>query len=277
MQDQNIWIFTEQNKDDDGFLEAIQNPENAVVFLIQKGKGQIVRGIDTSILVENSIVFFEPNYVESIQNISDDFEMKVLVYRKEYLTAVNIKINKLKIFKYFIQYFRDFSNFTNQEINLLSKQIDSIKFLQDLEQDIGFEANVFEHLFSACIYSIIGIYLQKEIFDQHEMSRAEEITFLFTKNVFKNCVQEKSPRFYSDLQNISSRHLNTMVKSVTGKTASDIIAEFVMNEAKILLQSTNKTIMQIADDLNFGDSFTFSHYFKRNEGQSPAAYRSQYT
>ena len=66
-----------------------------------------------------------------------------------------------------------------------------------------------------------------------------------------------------------------MVKTVTGKTASDIIAEFVMNEAKILLESTDKTITQIADELNFGDSYTFSHYFKRNEGRSPVVYRTK--
>ena len=106
------------------------------------------------------------------------------------------------------------------------------------------------------------------------MSRADEITFQFTKNVFRNCLKEKSPKFYSDLQHITSRHLTTMVKTVTGKTATQIIAEFVMNEAKILLESTDKTIMQIADELNFGDSYTFSHYFKRYSGQSPALYRS---
>ena len=275
MQEQNLSIFTEQNKDDESFLQAIQNSGNAVVFIVLNGEGQIVQEVETTTLLKNSIVFFEPNYVESIKNISADFKMKVLVYRKEYLAEVNIKLNKLKIFKYFSQYFRDFSNFTDQEISLLSKQLDSLKYLQDSEQDIGFEAKIFEHLFSAFIYSIIGIYLQKEFFEQHEMSRADEITFLFTKNVFKNCVQEKSPKYYADLQNITSRHLNTMVKTVTGKTASDIIAEFVMNEAKILLESTDKTITQIADELNFGDSYTFSHYFKRNEGRSPVVYRTK--
>ena len=159
-------------------------------------------------------------------------------------------------------------------MQLLLKQIDSIQFLQDFQENIGFDEKVLENLFSAFIYTITGIYLQKDFFEQHKMSRADEITFQFTKNVFRNCLKEKSSKFYSDLQNITSRHLTTVVKSVTGKTASQIIAEFVMNEAKILLESTDKTIMQIADDLNFGDSYTFSHYFKRYSGQSPALYRS---
>ncbi len=275
MHQKKLWIFTEKNKDDEGFLEAVQNPENAVIFLTQNGEGKIVLNGETITLVKNSIVFFEPNHVLEIEQIAPDFKLKVLIYKKSFLTDINIRLNKLKIFKYFSQYFKEFSNFPDQEMDLLSKQIDVIKFLQDFEQNIGFDAKVLEHLFSAFIYTITGIYLQKDFFEQHEMSRADEITFQFTKNVFRHCLKEKSPKFYSDLQNMTSRHLTTVVKSITGKTASQIIAEFVMNEAKVLLLSTDKTVMQIADDLNFGDSYTFSHYFKRYAGKSPALYRSK--
>lgn len=274
MQDIKLWIFTEKNKDDESFHKAIQNPENAVVFLTLNGEGNIVQNLESIPLVKNSIVFFEPNEFVEIEQTSSDFELKILVYKKSFLTDINIKLNKLKIFKYFSQYFKEFSNFPDDEMQLLLKQIDSIQFLQDFQENIGFDAKVLENLFSAFIYTITGIYLQKDFFEQHKMSRADEITFQFTKNVFRNCLKEKSSKFYSDLQNITSRHLTTVVKSVTGKTASQIIAEFVMNEAKILLESTDKTIMQIADDLNFGDSYTFSHYFKRYSGQSPVFYRT---
>ena len=274
MQDIKLWIYSEKNKDDESFHNAIQNPENAVVFLTLNGEGNIVQNLESIPLVKNSIVFFEPNEFVEIEQTSSDFELKVLVYKKSFLTDINIKLNKLKIFKYFSQYFKEFSNFPDHEMQLLLKQIDSIQFLQDFQENIGFDEKVLENLFSAFIYTITGIYLQKDFFEQHKMSRADEITFQFTKNVFRNCLKEKSSKFYSDLQNITSRHLTTVVKSVTGKTASQIIAEFVMNEAKILLESTDKTIMQIADDLNFGDSYTFSHYFKRYSGQSPALYRS---
>lgn len=274
MQDIKLWIFTEKNKDGESFHNAIQNPENAVVFLTLNGEGNIVQNLESIPLVKNSIVFFEPNEFVEIEQTSSDFELKVLVYKKSFLTDINIKLNKLKIFKYFSQYFKEFSNFPDHEMQLLLKQIDSIQFLQDFQENIGFDEKVLENLFSAFIYTITGIYLQKDFFEQHKMSRADEITFQFTKNVFRNCLKEKSSKFYSDLQNITSRHLTTVVKSVTGKTASQIIVEFVMNEAKILLESTDKTIMQIADELNFGDSYTFSHYFKRYSGQSPARYRS---
>ena len=274
MQKQLLWVFTEKDKNDNRFLQAIQNPEHAVIFLTENGKGKILQKSEHISLVKNSIVFFEANELISIEGITQDFEVKVLVYQKSFLKDINIKLNKLKVFKYFIHYFKELSDFPDQEMDLLSKQIDSIKCLQDFQETIGFDEKVLENLFSALIYTITGIYLQNDFFEQHKMSRADEITFQFTKNVFQNFITEKSPKFYADLQHITSRHLTSMVKSVTGKTASQIIAEFVMNEAKILLNSTDKTIMQIADYLNFGDSYTFSHYFKRYSGKSPALYRS---
>ena len=274
MQKQNLWIFTEQNKDDERFLEVIRNPQNAVIILTENGEGKIVQEFETTSLIKNSIVFIEPSRFQSIEQTTHDLVIKIVVYKKTYLGDVNIKLNKLKIFKYFSLYFKEFADFSEEEMTLLFEQIKTMGLLQNFKEDIGFNDKVLELLFSAFIYTITGIYLSNDFFEKRKMLRADEITFQFTKNVFKYCTREKSPQFYADLQNITSRHLSSMIKSVTGKTASQVITEFVMNEAKILLKSTDKTVMQIADDLNFGDSYTFSHYFKRNEGESPVLYRT---
>ncbi len=270
-----LWIFTDRDIEKNFFLKCVQNDENAVVLLGQNGAGKIIQKSEKFTLIKNSIAFIEPTDFLEIIGVTKDFRLKVLVYKKSFLSDVNIKLNKLKIFNYFSKYFKEFSNFPDREMTLLLSQIDSIKKVQNYSENIGFDEKVVEHLFSAFIYTITGIYLQKDFFEQHKMSRADEIAFQFSKNVFKDCIKEKSPQYYADLQNITSRHLTTMVKAVTGKTASQIIAEFVMNEAKLLLNSTDKTVMQIADELNFTDSYTFSHYFKRYEGQSPSHFRKK--
>lgn len=273
MQIKLLHIFTEKDIDKNFFIKSVQDTENAVVFMIKNGECKILLENESISLGKNSIAFVEPKDYLVTEQITENFQVDILVYKKSFLAEVNIKLNKLKIFKYFSKYFREFSNFPDEEMELLLKQIDSIKYLLDYKDNIGFDEKVLENLFSAFIYTITGIYLQKDFFEQHKMSRADEITFQFSKNVFRNCIEEKSPQYYADLQNITSRHLTTMVKTVTGKTATQIIAEFVMNEAKILLNSTDKTVMEIADDLNFSDSYSFSHYFKRYEGQSPAHFR----
>jgi len=46
-----------------------------------------------------------------------------------------------------------------------------------------------------------------------------------------------------------------------------------MIEAKALLKSTNMTVQQIADELNFFDQSIFGKYFKRIVGVSPREYK----
>lgn len=272
-----LWIFTDRDIEKNFFLKCVQNDENAVVLLGQNGAGKIIQKSEKFTLIKNSIAFIEPTDFLEIIDVTKDFRMKVLVYKKSFLSDVNIKLNKLKIFNYFSKYFKEFSNFPDDEMQLLVQQINLIKTVQDYELNIGigYADKVLQDLFAAFIYTITGIYLQKDFYLQHKMSRADEIAFQFSKNVFKDCIKERSPQYYADLQNITSRHLTSIVKSVTGKTASQIIAGFVMNEAKILLQNTDKTVMQIADELNFSDAYSFSHYFKRYEGKSPAYFRQK--
>jgi len=63
------------------------------------------------------------------------------------------------------------------------------------------------------------------------------------------------------------------VRNVSGKTASDWIDNFVLLEAKIMLKSTNLTIQQISQELNFPSQTFFGKYFKRLSGVSPKEYR----
>ncbi|MDR1543003.1 MAG: helix-turn-helix domain-containing protein [Prevotellaceae bacterium] len=48
-----------------------------------------------------------------------------------------------------------------------------------------------------------------------------------------------------------------------------------MLEAKALLKSTNMTIQQISDYLNFPSQSFFGKYFKRVEGISPREYKKK--
>ena len=56
---------------------------------------------------------------------------------------------------------------------------------------------------------------------------------------------------YANQMNITAHHLNSIIKSVCNKTASDIIKERILLEAKQLLQFSDDTISEITYKLGF--------------------------
>ncbi|MDR0368520.1 MAG: helix-turn-helix domain-containing protein, partial [Bacteroidales bacterium] len=53
------------------------------------------------------------------------------------------------------------------------------------------------------------------------------------------------------------------------------IDNYVVLEAKALLKSTNMTVQQISDELNFPSQSFFGKYFHRVVGVSPKEYRQK--
>ena len=86
----------------------------------------------------------------------------------------------------------------------------------------------------------------------------------------------RTVEFYAERQSITTRHLSSVVKTITGKSASQIIALIVINEAKVLLNSSEKPVSEISAILGFSDQYSFSHFFKKHLEVSPSQYRHQF-
>lgn len=84
---------------------------------------------------------------------------------------------------------------------------------------------------------------------------------------------EKSPSFYASKMNITLKHLNRICKTILNKTATELITERVILEAKRLLIDKNKAISQVADELSFDNYSYFAKVFKKETNNSPSEFR----
>ncbi len=87
---------------------------------------------------------------------------------------------------------------------------------------------------------------------------------------------EKSVQFYSDKLNITSKHLNRVVKTTISKTSSDVIKERVLLEAKRMLVHSTSSLSSISELLGFEEYSYFSKTFKANTGCTPFDFRKKY-
>ncbi len=80
----------------------------------------------------------------------------------------------------------------------------------------------------------------------------------------------------ADRLGLSPQNQNAITRKVSGKSASELIAEQVILEAKRYLLHSDKNISEIAFTLNFSDPSHFVKYFKKSTGETPQAFRSLY-
>jgi len=78
---------------------------------------------------------------------------------------------------------------------------------------------------------------------------------------------------YAQLLHTSSQNLNAQCRREYGKTASQVIAQHIVQEAKRQLMYTDLSISEIAFASNFKDASHFIKYFKRFEGITPMQFK----
>ena len=96
----------------------------------------------------------------------------------------------------------------------------------------------------------------------------------FAQLVMQHYNQTRNVAWYAEKLQITHAHLCTTVKQITGKTCVDIISSMVIMDAKSQLKSSQLSIQNISDSLNFANVSFFGKYFKRYVGMSPLEYRN---
>lgn len=109
--------------------------------------------------------------------------------------------------------------------------------------------------------------------EKRKLSGEESIMQRFMHEVRTHYKEERKVQFYAERLHLTAGYLSTLIKNISGKTASEWIDSYVLLEAKVMLKQTNMTVQQISDELNFPSQSFFGKYFKRLEGTSPKKFR----
>ena len=85
----------------------------------------------------------------------------------------------------------------------------------------------------------------------------------------------RSASEYANRLNVHINHLNRAIKENTGKTTTQLIAERILQESKVLLKHTPWNVSEIAYSLGFKEVTHFNNFFKKHVHQSPLKFRNQ--
>lgn len=242
-----------------------------VIFVVS-GTGVLLLDDEEIPFKEGNVLFLPPNKWRRWLSIDQTFEAHYLLFEEEFIATFFNDPLYLYRFNYFYNTSTpSFLTLKAEEFQNYSTTLNDIKReLHSLKQDS-------KHLLRAYLYTLL-INLNRLYEQEHNIQESfyQETDILKFRKLLEEHIQSKHRvAEYAELLQISTSHLNKLVKKYVGKNCSDLIRERRIFEIKKELQFTNKTISEISHELGFSESSNFIRFFQNHVGISPKTYRTQ--
>ena len=142
------------------------------------------------------------------------------------------------------------------------------------EKDNGYRREIAEGLLYTMMLEICDIYRTSlgPITDDIR-PKPEKLCDDFFTALTCHYKKERSIGFYADKLHRSPRYLARAIRQITSRPISEWIDEAILSEIKITLKTTDRTIWEISEELNFSSPSVFVQFFKRHTGMTPLKYR----
>lgn len=237
------------------------------ISLCLRGTAELKANLTTHVVGPGCLVLATPDVIKEWLSISEDYETLSVFFTQDFITTNNAATGRLRFLvnptAYVLQLAAEAENVAA-----------SFRFLQQKYHTPHVQrSNILQNIINSLLYEIGPLYDQPAAALAGSHPRSQQLAAAFRQLVRAHCASARSVQFYAAQLCITRRYLNELVKAVTGRTASDWIAEAVALEAKALLQNPALPIQQVAASLHFADQFAFSRFFKNSTGLSPTAYR----
>ena len=245
--------------------------EGVMFAFCMQGSVSIHIGHDEYKVNKNDCLIIFPEQIVSVDQISEDFKGLLFVFSITYLNQLRMDIKRL------IPLFVSVKDNPVCQLNE-NEGIALVEYFAMLKKKINLtnhpdQLKIIQNILEALFLEIGYIYYKNREEGKKLSSRKETIFNQFMHELTTHYKEERSVSFYADKLCISSKYLSSLVKEVSDKTPVEMITQCVIFESKTLLKSTNMSIQQISDLLNFPNQSFFGKYFKRYCGMSPLQYK----
>ncbi len=226
-----------------------------------------------------ALIFIAPRQVLQWDN-SVVFEQKgfSINFHEDFLKGTELA--------YQIKKFGFFSYHVNEALHLSpkeEKQIESIVAHIETEyhnnQDSFSKDIIISQL--STLFKYANRYYERQFLNRKELSKDLLYQFIQQLETYFESgeLQEKGIPSIEEIAAtmlVSQRYLSDTLKKETGKTSSEHLQLYLIDEAKNILLKPNKSVSEVAYELGFEYPQYFSRLFKKKEGLSPTAYREKY-
>jgi AraC family transcriptional regulator, transcriptional activator of pobA len=247
--------------------------DHFAIMLVTLGPVDVSINLRPITMQKSGLVVAAPNAIKQIIGASENARGLVVHFTMRFLNEAGLPKRSNELLNYFSSQYK-----SNWELDAADAAVIE-RYMRDLfslcEQSTRpYGKQQLNHIFLAFLYEI-GAQGQKysPALISH-LTRKEDLVIRFANLVSNHFREERSVKYYADTLNVTAKYLTETVKEINGKSAGEIIDDFVILESKLLLERPETTIAQVANLLNFSDQSFFGKYFKRATGISPKEFKT---
>ena len=247
-------------------------------IFVKSGKGNYTTDNQTFKYDSKTIYFTNPGHLKAFE--FDELEEGYLITFSEEFLRKNTHHNIFDTFPYLLSETvppqkPDADSF--QEIEAIYLQI-----FREYKSDSTYKNGIIGSLLTALLLKIKALFWHNYQ-PLKEGSEQSVIVKQFKEDLeenFKHVLEAGAEHLlqaqdYARKQNLNASYFSQVIKSKTGKSPSQWIAEKTISLAKTLLKHSQQSIKEIAYTLGFAETAHFSNFFKKHTQVSPSQYRKQ--
>lgn len=244
--------------------------EAVALFLCRNGYIDMEINLKEYRFAPGKILVLLPEHILRIKNVSGDYVGCGLIASENLWKEARRETEKINLYYASVRELpcipvtQDQSELLLLYLNIFSKKHDTHNMTHNLI--------ITRKLLTILLYEIHRIYIGLND-SLPQSGKKEKMLQEFLRLVAAYFRQERGLQFYADRFQVTPRYLSAVIKEASRQSATEWIDNYVIAEAGILLRTTNLSIKEIADSLNFADQSFFGKYFKRHTGMSPKEYK----
>ncbi|MCS4305460.1 AraC family transcriptional regulator [Chryseobacterium sp. BIGb0232] len=260
------------NRAEDSVRKGLTNYPHTVNGFIcaicVKGRAELKINFQKRLLEPNMLMVVLPGSMMEPIEISEDLHIDTIFFDLDFISKDSLSSNYL-----FFHEVRQIPclRLNNEGFEIFRQHHTSISTHYHREESRS-KTDILQFLLLALLAEVKDVYNTNGEQGQR-YTRATELTVIFFDLLYRHHKEERSVSFYAQKMHLTSKYLTTIIRKQTGKSILVWINEAVIAQAKSLLKTTNLSVMEITDILNFTEPSLFCRFFKRYTSITPSAYR----
>lgn len=247
------------------------------IAILTEGQMKVKINLEEQVIARNNMLFLAPDTIKQLLGATEGTQLYTIIFTSKFLLQIGIRKHEIEMIDFVSRNQDRIVQLEEAEIATLVKLIEELRKKMEHASEHPFGEDIVQYTFRIFLSEMAAIGVRHNIGPaKNKPSRKQDLAMRFGNLVNLHYKEHRTVKHYAQRLAITPNYLNEIVHEVMGKSASELIDEKVMHEAKVLLSNPRLTIAQIADLLHFANQSFLGKFFKRHLGVSPSEYRGHH-